>query len=615
MRRRFSLKCCLFGIGIPLTVWLTFNLVSWDLKLSANWNQPSGLKLRARKSLLVRKDKTNYSIEYRGNSPQFGGQCETISEVFNKALVKRYNSTVLNSLGIVSSPEDQKARDEGYQKYAFNELISNRIGFHRAIPDTRDPKCRGVSFPTIDLDASVIICFFNELPSALLRLVHSVLDRSPKQLLKEIILVDDSSTHDDLSCQIETYVNQHLQNVKFVRTPERQGLIRARVFGSHHASGKVLVFLDSHCEVNTDWLEPLLIRISQDPKTVVVPVIDIINHDTMEYQSSPLVKGGFNWGLHFRWDHLPANERNDPKLGAKPIPSPTMAGGLFAMKKSYFHQLGEYDVGMEIWGGENLEISFRIWMCGGRLEILPCSRVGHIFRKRRPYGNPIGGDTLMKNSLRVANVWMDEYKKYFLKQRPQAENVDYGDISDRLSLRKRLSCKSFQWYLQNIYPEQVVPGEDVKNSPPLPHHLPNKKKKPVVIKHGRLKHVASSLCVQSEKEVYTKKALLTLAVCDEKTLAGQKSQMWFETVDNELILAQMLCLDVESGTTNKSYARLMKCHGIQGSQAWTWTNKNGVSVLYNPASGRCLTLTSARPGGYLTLNLCTGTKKQEFTLS
>ena len=37
-----------------------------------------------------------------------------------------------------------------------------------------------------------------------------------------------------------------------------------------------------------------------------------------------------------------------------------MAGGLFAMNRSYYFELGEYDSGMDIWGGENLELSFRV---------------------------------------------------------------------------------------------------------------------------------------------------------------------------------------------------------------------------------------------------------------
>ena len=163
--------------------------------------------------------------------------------------------------------------------------------------------------------------------------MHSVLNRSAKNLIHEIILVDDYSTLKELKGKLQNYVDASLDKVKLVRTQQREGLIRGRMLGAKHATGEILVFLDSHCEVNKEWLPPLLERISKNRTTVVCPVIDMISADTFEYQSSPLVRGGFNWGLHFSWEPVPNyvlaknNDLSQPIRYVKELSSTKYFGG------------------------------------------------------------------------------------------------------------------------------------------------------------------------------------------------------------------------------------------------------------------------------------------------
>lgn len=89
------------------------------------------------------------------------------------------------------------------------------------------------------------------------------------------------------------------------------------------------------------------------------------------------------------------------------------------MNRDYFFELGSYDEQMRIWGGENLELSFRVWQCGGSVEIAPCSHVGHLFRKSSPYTFPGGvGEILYGNLARVALVWMDDWAEFYFKFNP-----------------------------------------------------------------------------------------------------------------------------------------------------------------------------------------------------
>ncbi|CAH2084297.1 unnamed protein product [Euphydryas editha] len=372
-----------------------------------------------------------------------------------------------------------------------------------------------------------------------------------------------------------------------------QGLMRARITGARAARGHVLVFLDAHCEAGTDWLRPLLQRIRHKRDAVLTPLIDVVDQTTFQLDAAQQFQvGGFTFMGHFTWIDVPEREKKRRGSDIAPTWSPTMAGGLFAINRAYYWELGAYDEQMAGWGGENLEMSFRIWQCGGTLETIPCSRVGHVFRSFHPYGLPAHTDTHGINTARMAEVWMDDYAELFYLHRPDLrKNPKIGDVTHRRILREKLKCKSFQWYLENIYKEKFVPVRDVFG-------------------FGRFRNAASGLCLdtlQREGEAVA----LGVYTCHSRL---EPTQHFALSLRGEL-RDEEKCAEVQykrhAGEIGEDVSRrvlMVTCHGKQRGQKWRYLPSK---QLQHADSGLCL---AAGAGEDVRAQRCAGGGAQRWDI-
>lgn len=279
--------------------------------------------------------------------------------------------------------------------------------------------------------------------------------RTPAEVLKEIIVVDDGSDPplEELFQKDEKRLDQDPAcRLRFLRHEQTTGLMAAKLTGGREARGDVVAFIDCHCAPQMHWHKEILEQVRINPRRMVVPAITDLDMDTFDEKKDSQVnaKCYLTFDADFKWFD------DDSDF------IPTISGGLVAMGRAWFNLTGGFDEGMHGWGGENLDQSLRAWLCGGDIVRAKSSRIAHMWRTgdRRTATHYRIKARSTNNRGRVVAAWFGPFKEVARS----AGGVDEADVQNYAKFKQRLNCRPFSYFIYRFRKLYLEGGVIAKES-------------------------------------------------------------------------------------------------------------------------------------------------------
>ena len=462
--------------------------------------------------------------------------------------------------------------------------------YMEALQDTRPAACQSEDYMmgdtgNGDLSVSIIIHFNEDQYYDAKLTLHSVVQHTGRDQYKEIVILDDGSK--TIQHEAAEFLNQkQFAKVKVYRTDIPGGESSSKYKASKLAQGDVLVFLSTKSVVNKGWLAPLVKAVHEKENRIATPHVDNFLAGYRFFENKHNLVNVMSLTLGTYYYETESTDKNDVSY----VNNPVIRGDAFAMRKHFLHQLGDFDEGISVGGGEHLELSLRTWLCGGEINVVPCSRVvTHDALKPQTIQNA-------GNIRRITDLWLGTLKHIVYNQAkvkfPLHEPED-SEVAMWLRLRKSHlrnsipgQCHDFDWYHEKIAKQLVLPNS-------LPRHF------------GYLSD-RNSLCVQ-RKPFYEENAeILDVVHCRPHTYDPLKI---IEMTAKGLLMMADRCIRVEKN----GQVSVGKCMGDDSVEKW---NIDPTGRMYLRENDKmCLTHTMERNRNnelvhFLTMEKCTNTREQ-----
>jgi N-acetylglucosaminyl-diphospho-decaprenol L-rhamnosyltransferase len=200
--------------------------------------------------------------------------------------------------------------------------------------------------------------------------------------VNELVVVDNGSPPDEAAL-LDATLAANAGRMRLIRGQGNVGFARAANLGARTASRAVLVFLNPDAFLEPGCIAALeaALALGTPPVLVGARVMDADGQEqrgarrgdftllaTMLSLSGLVRLGPFRrFELHHERDPVPAG----------PIPTPTVSGACFAMRRDAFLGMGGFDEGYFL-HVEDVDLCWRVRRAGGSVLFQPAARVGHL---------------------------------------------------------------------------------------------------------------------------------------------------------------------------------------------------------------------------------------------